>query len=299
VTKFLQLTFEGIALGAQYALVALGFVIIFKATRVINFAQGGFVLLGAYLAYNAHITWELPFWVAVVVAMAGVALVALLFEVLVLRWMVGQPTFSQIMTTIGLLIALEQIVATVWGVDALNLDDPWGLRTFKLGDVVVSYVDAWTIALSAVVLLLFFAFFRYSKIGLAMRATALDQEAALAQGISAGRVFGMSWAIAGAVAALAGVTLTGGKAAGVELQVGFIALAAFPAMIVGGLDSPLGAVVGGVVIGVTQTLTQGYQPEYAEWLGSGFSRVMPYLVMLVILLIRPYGLFGTPEVRRV
>jgi branched-chain amino acid transport system permease protein len=230
--------------------------------------------------------------------MLGVALVGFTFQALVLRWMVGRPPFAQIMITIGLLFVIEQVVAAIWGVDALNMDDPWGLDTFDVGDIVIAVVDVWTIAIAGIVLLAFYVFFRYSPMGLAMRATALDQETALAQGIDARRVFGVSWAIAGTVAALAGVTLSSGKAAGVELSVGFIALAAFPAMILGGLDSPLGAVVGGVIIGVTQTLTQGYQPDYAEFLGTGFHEVMPYVVMLLILLVRPYGLFGTPEVRR-
>jgi branched-chain amino acid transport system permease protein len=138
---------------------------------------------------------------------------------------------------------------------------------------------------------------RYTRYGLAMRATALDQEVALAQGISARRVFALSWGIAGIVAALAGVTLASG-AAGVNPTISFIALAAFPAMILGGLDSPLGAVIGGMVIGVTQTLTAGYQPEHAAWLGANFHVVMPYVVMILILLVRPYGLFGTREVHR-
>jgi branched-chain amino acid transport system permease protein len=164
---------------------------------------------------------------------------------------------------------------------------------------VISHVDLWTIGLAGLVLLAFFAFFRYSSLGLAMRATALDQEAALAQGISARRVFATSWAIAGVVAALAGVTLSSGQSGGVDTGIGFIALAAFPAMILGGLDSPLGALVGGLIIGISQSLTQGYQNDYFEFFGAGFHEVMPYVVMILILLVRPYGLFGTPEVRRV
>jgi branched-chain amino acid transport system permease protein len=298
VTKFLQLCFQGLAVGAQYALVALGFVVIYRATRVINFAQGGLVMLGAYLTYNFHQTWGLPFFVAVALAVVVSAALGVLVEALILRRMVGQPTFAVLMITIGLLFVIEQVVTTIWGFEALNLGDPWKVRATQVGEVVLAVRDIWTIVLAAAVLAAFFAFFRYSAMGVAMRATALDQEAALAQGISARRVFALSWAIAGGVAALAGVTAAAGAAA-LNPQVEFIALRAFPAMILGGLDSPAGAVAGGAIIGLTQVLTGGYQPQYASWLGNGFSNVMPYLVMVVILLVRPYGLFGTREVRRV
>ena len=295
---FLQLCFAGLSLGSLYALVALGFVIIYKASGVINFAQGGLVVLGAYLTYNANTTWNLPFVLAVPVAMLICALVGVLVERTVLRFMVGQPTFAVIMVTIGILYVLEQIVTGIWGFDRLNLGDPWGVRTVRVAGLAFALKDIWTIVLAAAVLLAFFLFFRYSRLGIAMRATALDQEAAIAQGISARRIFALSWGIAGAVATLAGVMLAAGGG-GVRPDIEFVALLAFPAIILGGLDSPAGAVVGGVVIGVVQTLTAGYQPQYASWLGSGFSSVAPYVVMIVILLVRPYGLFGTQEVRRV
>lgn len=298
MTDFLQLCFAGVALGAIYALVALGFVIIYKATGVINFAQGGMVALGAYMAYNFHNTWNVPFALAVVVAMLFVATVGAGVERLILRRMVGQPVFAVIMITIGLLFIADQVVTGIWGFDPIPLGDPWGLDSATVGDVVLLHKDIWTIVIAAVVLAAFFAFFRYSILGVAMRATAFDQEAAIAQGISARRVFALAWAIAGAVATLAGVMLSTGSA-GVRPTVGFIALAAFPAIILGGLDSPGGAVLGGVILGLTQTLTAGYQPQWAPWLGAGFDQVMPYVVMVLILLVRPYGLFGTKEVRRV
>lgn len=296
--EFLQLFFAGIALGARYALVALGFVVIFRATGVINFAQGGLVALGAYFTYQGAQQWGLPFGLAVLGALAAAALLGVLIERLLLRRMVGQPAFAVVMITIGLLFVIEQVVPTVWGQGSHNVGDPWGVETIDAGGVILAVSDLWTIGLAAAALAGFFAFFRYSRYGLAMRATAFDQEAALAQGISVGRVVAISWAISAAVAALAGVTLSAG-ATGVDPTISFIALAAFPAMILGGLDSPLGAVVGGLVIGVTQTLTAGYQPDYAPWLGANFHIVMPYVVMVIVLLVRPYGLFGTPEVERV
>jgi branched-chain amino acid transport system permease protein len=298
VTEFLQLCFAGLALGARYALVALGFVIIYRATGVINFAQGGLLAVGAYLTYAFANDAGLPFFLAVVLALAFSALLGAAVERTMLRPMVGQPVFAVIMITIGLLFILEQVVTTVWGYDSLNLADPWGVDTVRAGDVVMSVRDLWTLGLAAAVLAGFFAFFRLSKLGVAMRATALDPEAALAQGISARRVFAVSWAISAALAALAGVTLASGPAA-LSPGIGAIALVAFPAMIVGGLDSPIGAVVGGIIIGLTQALTAGYQQDLFPWAGDNFGAVMPYLVMILILLVRPYGLFGTKEVRRV
>ncbi|CAA9548781.1 MAG: High-affinity branched-chain amino acid transport system permease protein LivH [uncultured Thermomicrobiales bacterium] len=297
MSEFLQLCFAGLALGTRYALVALGFVIIYRATGVINFAQGGLLLIGAYLAYAFNRT-GMPFVFAVLLAIAVSAILGALTERIVLRKMVGQPVFAVVMVTIGLLFIADQVVTSIWGFDALNLNDPWGVDTVAVGDVVLAVKDLWTIALAAAVLLGFFAFFRYSKLGVAMRATAFDQEAALAQGISARQVFGVSWAISAALACLAGVTVAAGPAA-LAPGIGSIALVAFPAMIVGGLDSPIGAVIGGIVIGLTQALTAGYQQDLFSWAGSNFSAVSPYVVMVLILLVRPYGLFGTKEVRRV
>jgi len=297
MTDFLQLCFAGLALGSRYALVALGFVVIFKASGVINFAQGALVPLGAYLAFNFNQTWDLPFALSLLMAVATGALVGVIVQRLLLGRMVGRPVFAVIMITIGLLFVLNEAMPSIWGYDALDLGDPWGIDTVDIGGVVLAVKDLWTIALAGVVLLGFFLFFRYSRMGVAMRASALDQEAALARGISVRRVFAWSWGTAGGVAALAGVSLGAGPAS-ITPSLGLIALAAFPAMILGGLDSPKGAVIGGLVIGVTQTLTAGYQPEYAAFLGNNFYVVMPYVVMIVILLIRPYGLFGTKEVQR-
>lgn len=296
MSEFLQLCFAGLALGARYALVALGFVIIYKATGVINFAQGGLVALGAYLGYAFNTV--LPFVIAVIFAVLVSASVGAAVERVVLRRMVGQPVFAVIMITIGLLFILEQVIAAIWGYDSLNLADPWGVDTVKAGDVVMSVRDLWTIGIAAGVLAAFFAYFRWSTMGVAMRATAFDQEAALAQGISARRVFAASWAIAAGLAALAGITLAAGPAA-LSPGISAIALVAFPAMIVGGMDSPAGAVAGGLIIGLAQSLTAGYQDDILPWAGQNLSAVMPYIVMVLILLVRPYGLFGTPEVRRV
>jgi branched-chain amino acid transport system permease protein len=293
----LQTGFSGVAVGCKYALIALGFSVIFKATGVINFAQASLVLLGSYLTFNFTQTWELNFYLSLLMAMAAGALIGVLIEALVLRHMVGEQPATVIMATIGILFVLDNVVTAVWGPENHNLGDPWGIRTEDVLGVTVALRDLWTIAFTAAVLAGFFAFFRYSSLGLAMRAAALDPEAAMAQGIPARRVYRVAWAIAGLVAALAGATLAAG-ATQLSPGTGALALIAFPAIILGGLDSPLGAVVGGVIIGLVQQFTALLAPEYFDWVGESFERVSPYLVMIVILLIRPYGLFGTREVRR-
>jgi branched-chain amino acid transport system permease protein len=296
-TALMRTLVSGLALGCKYALVALGFVIVFKATGVINFAQASFVLVGGYITFNAANTWELNFYLSILVAMAAGAILGMLIEALILRRMIGEAPFTLVMVTIGILFILDNVVTAIWGPDPQNLGDPW-TKVRNFGDVPVADKDLWTIGFTALVLGAFFLFFRYSTLGLAMRATAMDQEAAMAQGISARRIYRVSWGIAGLVAALAGAALSAGSVA-LHPNVGLIALVAFPAMILGGLDSPLGAVVGGIIIGLVQQLTSLYGPEYLEWFGNGFELVSPYLVMIIILLVRPYGLFGTKEVRRV
>ena len=297
MTDFLQLLVAGIAVGALYALVALGFVIIYKATGVINFAQGALLLLGAYFTYAFTDQAGIPFFGSIFLAIAACALIGVLIERVILSRMVGQPVFAIIMITIGLTIAFEQMVIWRWP-GSLNLSDPWGLDTVEFGEVVVPTVNIWRIVTAGLLLLGFFLFFRYSRMGVAMRATASDQEAALAQGISARRVFALSWGIAAAIAALAGALLASGGRT-LDPSLGVVALVAFPAIILGGLDSPGGAIVGGLVMGIVETMTAGYSYKLPEFLGANFHRVTPYVVLVAILLIRPYGLFGTREVTRV
>jgi branched-chain amino acid transport system permease protein len=301
VTKFFNLLSNGLALGAVYALVALGFVVIYRATRVINFAQGGLVVFGAFLVYQAEHTWGWDFWFAALFAMACCAGIGAAFQSVVLRRMIGQPIFAVILITIGLFLLVEPVTTTIWHNPPGGIETPWHLRTVSIGSVKVLEVNIATIVLAAVVLGAFFALFRYTKIGLAMRATAVDQEAALAQGINVGRIFALSWAIAGAVAVVGGMMLAGGAgpAPGLSVSLSLIALRAFPAIILGGLDSPGGAVVGGLTIGIAQVMAGGYIPSAVPSLGSEFADVVPYLIMFIVLLVRPYGLFGEREVTRV
>jgi branched-chain amino acid transport system permease protein len=309
MTKFFSLLADGLALGAVYALVALGFVVIFRATGVINFAQGGLVVFGAFLVYQAQNTWDWfgggdtwpGFIASALFAIVCVAAIGAAFESLVLRRMIGQPIFAIILITIGLFLLVEPITTTIWHNPPGGIQTPWGTNTVSVGDVNILQVNIATVVLGALVMGGFFLLFQYTKVGVGMRATAVDQEAALAQGISVRRIFALSWAIAGAVAVVAGMMLAGGAgpAPGLSVSLALIALRAFPAIILGGLDSPGGAVVGGLIIGVAEVMAKGYIPDLVPALGAEFGDIVPYLIMLIILLVRPFGLFGTPEVRRV
>jgi branched-chain amino acid transport system permease protein len=297
VEEFLQLVVAGLAVGLRYALLALGFVVVFRATGVLNLFHGGFVLLGAYLTHHLTQRAELPFALGAPLACAACGMLGPLLERALLRRTVGYPLHAVIMITIGLLIIVEALVPAFWGYQPLNLGDPWGVETVSAGGLVLARRDIWTIGLAGAVLVGFLAFSRWTRYGLAMRATALDHELASARGISVPRMIAISWAIAGVAGALGGIGLASG-ATGVDATLAFATFTALPAIIVGGRDSPLGAVIGSAVIGVTQTLTAGYQPEHAPWLGTNFHVVMPYAVMLLFLGLRPHGLFGTAEAAR-
>jgi branched-chain amino acid transport system permease protein len=296
LTNFAQLSVAGLALGCLYALVALGFVIVLKSSGLLNLFQGGFALVGSYLTYHAHNRWGTPFAAAVLVAVAAMAVLAILIERLVVRRVRGAAAeWAVVLVTLGLLLVAESVVASIWGYDPLNMNDPWGLKQVNLGSVVISHRDLWVIGITLVLLAVFFVLFKFSAIGIAMRAAASDREAAYAQGISPNLVMGLSWAIAGIVGALAGIALGTAQSGGLNVGIGLVALGALPAVIFGGLYSPAGAVIGGIVVGLSQLYAAGYAPS---WAGDGFDTVMPYIVLVIVLLVRPHGLFGRPEVRR-
>jgi branched-chain amino acid transport system permease protein len=295
MTEFLQLLFQGISLGATYALVALGFVVVYRASGVINFAAGAMLLLGAYAISWFAVDLGLAFGLAVLAAMAMLALLGAGMHGLVLRRVVGQPTFVLVMITIGIGIALTHGVEAVFGPDRRLLGDPWGSASFQAGGVTINEVKVWGIAVTAIALGAFFAFDRWTRWGLAMQATASDEEATLSVGVPVRRVHACTWAIAGILATLGGLFLAGFPGAP-QPALGDAALRAFPAVVLGGLGSPAGAVVGGVLIGVVEVLTSGYAPDA---LGTNFYAVAPYIAMIAILLVRPYGLFGARPAERV
>jgi branched-chain amino acid transport system permease protein len=203
--------------------------------------------------------------------------------------------FVLVMITIGLSIVIDSAIPAIFGGNARILGDPWGASAVNAGGVTFNWVRIWTVVCTGLILALYFVFDRFSRYGLAMRATAADEEAAMAVGVPVRRVYALAWAIAGGVAAVGGLFLAGFPSS-VNPSLGNVALRAFPAVILGGLDSPPGAVVGGITIGIVEVMASGYAPG---WLGSNFAGVAPYIVMILVLLSRPYGLFGARPVERV
>ena len=295
MSEFLQLLFQGVSLGASYALVALGFAVVYRSSGVINFAQGALLLLGAYAISWLAVDVGLAFGLAVLAATVLLALTGWSMHQLVLRRVAGQPTFVLVMITIGIGIAITHAVAIAFGSDQRLLGDPWGSSSFELGGVTINTVKVWGIAVTAAALAAYFAFDRRTRWGLAMQATAADEEATLSVGVPVRRVHAATWALAGALATLGGLFLAGFPGAP-QPALGDAALRAFPAIVLGGLGSPVGAVVGGVLIGVIEVLTSGYAPES---LGTNFYAVAPYVAMIAILLVKPYGLFGARPAERV
>ena len=313
--RFLQSVVEGLSLAAIYALLALGFVIIYKSTQVLSFAQPALLLFGAYTAAYVSVTLGLGFWVGLAAGLVFTAGLGAASERIALRPMVGKPVFAAAILTIGLDITVRVVVNDLIGVNVRAVGTPvadgfgaptlpWPSEPIRLGsaDGIGGVVIQWravVLVLTAVVLVVaLMVFFRKSRLGLAMRASALDQEVAQAQGVDVGRVFSTAWVFGGFLAAVAGV-LGATSFTGLTQSNYVVALKALPAIVVGGLDSIAGAVVGALIIGLVEAFTSTYQAQYAAWLGGNFSQVVPYVVMLIVLLVRPYGLFGTEEAERV
>ena len=303
---FLQASFEGLALGAVYSLVAIGLVLIYKAMDVLSFAQPALAVVGAGIISALAVDRGINFWVAFIVALIATGIIGALSERIFLRPMVGEPVFSVAILTLGLDVLYRTVLDNWIGVNPRYMGDPiftWGeFGSITIGGVVLKFqeIGALITAILAVVFLGYF--FKVSKYGLAMRATSFDQEASLAQGINVGRIFGLVWFIAGILAAFSGFFITGGF--NLLTQASFIsAFRALPAVVIGGLDSIPGAIVGSIIIGLTQGYVAYYQFPFESLtginLGNGFSLLAPYLIMFVILIVKPDGLFGTEEVERV
>ncbi|MFF7380956.1 branched-chain amino acid ABC transporter permease [Streptomyces massasporeus] len=298
MTTLLDTLFNGLALGAVYALVALGFVIIFKASGVMNFAHGSLLLLGGYLTAVLHD--DLGFAGALAVSVLVTAAVAGLMDRFLLQ--AGGPdqhgAHVQTIVTIGVDILILTDLSRRIGGDLLSLGDPWGDSVSGLGPVTVADSRIAAIVVSAAVIAGVFALFRYTSWGLSLRAAAEDVEAASLMGVRLVRIRMLAWCLAGALAALAAVFLAAFPAPGLERTTGQIALKAFPAAILGGMASPPGALAGSLLIGMTEALVAGYQSDL-HVLGEGFGDVAPYAVMVLVLLVRPTGLFGGKAAVRV
>ncbi len=289
---------RGLGLGGLYAVLGVSFVIVYRATGVINFATPALMILGAFFTGSFGNAIGLPFWLSVLLGMAVMAIIGMIIERIALRPMVGRPAFSAATVTVGVFIILLILAGRLIGSELLTVNDPFGLNTISLGGATIFTVDIARLVIALAAIGIVGLFLTRSRTGLAMRATAFDQETSLAQGINVGRMFGLSWGIAAAMAALAGALLTAGSS-GVETTIALVALKALPVIILGGLDSIKGSVIAGLIIGVAESLTRTYQPAYAPWLGANFDVIVPYLIMIIVLMVRPYGLFGTKEVVRV
>lgn len=290
----LQLTITGLAWGSVYACIALGFVLIFKATDIFNFAQPELMMVGAYLAFSLITGLKLPFALGFVCALVLVALIAAVLEMMVVRPLVGEPVLSIIMVTLGLANVLRGVTGLVWGYEELQFPSPFPRAPLHVFGAAINQAEIFTIAATATLLVVFLLFFKYSSSGIAMRATAEDAKAAFLMGINVKGVFTASWVIAAIVASVAGVFLA--SLTHLEPIMSFTGLRALPAIILGGLDSVPGAILGGLIIGVAENLAGFYLEGY---LGSGVREITAYAIVLIVMMIRPYGLFGSRDIERV
>lgn len=314
MNDLIQYLVSGAALGAVYALVALGFVVIYRASEVFNFAHGELLTFGALLAVTLSAPpapeggvafgapdidgFGLPFWASILIAMLATGVLAGVVERLVLRPLVGRPVFVSIILTLFVAILLRTAMILAWGTEPLPLVTPWdNAEALDLGGAVVDQGSLAAVAAGSLALVLFSVVLRWSRVGLAMRAASRDQEAALALGIPVGTILGVTWFLAGGLAALGGVFLAV-REPSIDPHLGFIALRAFPAVIVGGLDSAAGAVIAGLLLGLMEVLTAAYVNPSLGPFGRNLHTVLPYLVMIAFLIVRPYGLFGRRKVER-
>ena len=314
---------KSLALGSVYALIALGFVLIFKATEVVNFSQGALAMIGAlfisFMVADENLPiigffWEIPNpiyqiggpeWIrwglSVIVALGFAALLGLVIERVTIRPMIGQPLFSVAVITLGLEISLRVLANDAVKINFRSTEAPWGNGGFNIGAGFVNWSYFAAMITAAIAFVAVFFFYR-SRMGISMRAVARDQEAAMAQGINIGRVFAIAWGAGAVLAALGGLFATQPpvkQTGAIDQETSLIAFRALPAVILGGLDSVQGALIGGLMVGTAEIYAGQYLSSYTSILGSGYPLIVPYVVMIITLLVKPYGLFGTPEIRRV
>ena len=287
---FIQLTLTGLTNGAILAMAALGFVLIYKSSDVINFAQGEFLLIGAYVMYAMIVQFGLAWPLGMLFTILVAIILGVTVERLVLRPMIGEPIISVIMVTIGLSSLLRAMVSAIWGNQPKAFPPFIPSNPVKILGATIGADRLWAIVIAMLMLGLFTLFFRYFREGIAMRAVADDQQAALSMGISVKKIFAWAWSIAAISAAIGGAMVA--NIVGVSGELSSFGLRVFPVVILGGLDSVPGAIVGGIIIGLLETYTGGY-------IGQGLNQVLPFIVLIIILMVRPYGLFGQEIIERV
>lgn len=290
--SLLQQIVSGAAVGLVYALVALGFVMVHKATRVFNFAQGELMMLGAFFAYTFIVLLGFPFWLGGIVAIACVAGVGALLDRLLLRRMAGSKPFTIFMLTVGIGFCIRSAVmlSPFWGTETYSLPSPLQGKIIRIGSLIISAEHIAIIATACIIAAALYCFFQFTKLGLAMRAVSQNQLAASYLGVRVESIFSLVWGVSAAVAALAGLLLA--PISFVHVDMSQIGLKAIPAAVLGGFDSLPGAIVGGLIIGIVEALAGFYCPE-------GVKDVAAYVVLLIVLAVRPRGIFGQPEAKKV
>jgi branched-chain amino acid transport system permease protein len=285
---------NGILIGLMYSLIALGFVLVYKATDAINFAQGEFVMIAGFVVAVAITAYGAPLWLAVLVGLAGMVGFGFGLERVMLRKLIGRPVIAVVMATIGLAAILRGFGPMVWGAGTKSLALPIPEEPIILGPLFIPPIQLLGAAVSLLFLAAFSWFFLRSRRGIAMRAVADNQQVAMAMGIDVERYFGLAWAMTGIVSALGGIVW--GNLLGVDVQLSLVGLKVFPVVILGGLDSIPGAIVGGLIVGIVENMAAGYIDPYV---GGGTKDFAPYVLMIIALMVRPYGIFGKAIIERI
>jgi branched-chain amino acid transport system permease protein len=285
---------NGILIGLMYSLIALGFVLVYKATDAINFAQGEFVMIAGFVVAVAIAVYGAPLWLAVAVGLAGMIGFGFALERVMLRKLIGRPVIAVVMATIGLAAVLRGFGPLVWGAGTKSLPLPIPEEPVVLGPLFIPPIQLVGAGVSLLFLAAFSWFFLRSRRGIAMRAVADNQQVAMAMGINVERYFGLAWAMTGIVSALGGIVW--GNLLGVDVQLSLVGLKVFPVVILGGLDSIPGAIVGGLIVGLVENMAAGYIDPYV---GGGTKDFAPYVLMIVALMVRPYGIFGKAIIERI
>ncbi len=291
---YVELFLNGLLVGALYSLIALGFVLIYKASGALNFAQGEFVMFAGYIVAACVQLYGFPLWVAVLVGIVGMVALGFLVEKLVLQFMIGRPVVAIIMATIGLAAFLQGLAPALWGIETKLIPLPISDEPLFVFDILLNRIELVAAVFALVIFGAVGWLFTKSRMGIALRAIADDQQVSMAMGIDVKRYFGISWAIAGVVAL--GGAIIWGNAIGVDVQLALLGLKVFPVVILGGLDSILGALVGGLIIGSVEALAAGVIDPYV---GGGTKDLTPYVLMIFVLMVRPSGLFGKEDIERV
>jgi branched-chain amino acid transport system permease protein len=291
---FVLLMSNGILIGLMYSLIALGFVLVYKATDAINFAQGEFVMIAGFVVVAFLFTYHMPLWVSIVAGLVAMVAFGFGLERVVLRKLIGRPIIAVVMATIGLAAVLRGLGPLTWGADTKNLALPISDEPFILGPLFVPPIQILGAAVSLAFLAIFGWFFLKSRKGIAMRAVADSQQVAMAMGINVERYFALAWAMTGVVSALGGVVW--GSLLGVDVHLALVGFKVFPVVILGGLDSIPGAILGGLIVGIVENVAAGYIDPYV---GGGTKDFAPYVLMIAALMVRPYGIFGKRIIERV